>query len=325
MQQINYCPNCRAPLVYGERFCANCGLLNQYQQQQQYFYADLTEMPQKRRLSGGIIAMLILIFILFAIGGISLATNGNLFDIFSSSDQSGTQFPTKIPSTPLVLPPPAPQPAASQQSGALVALPSFTNLINVVAPSVVAINTETVVRSRYIQRTVQGAGSGWIIDESGIIVTNNHVVEGAKSITVQLSDGKSYTPQSIKTDPSTDIAILRISAGKLPALKVGDTSKLRVGDWVVLVGNPLGMGISVKHGIVSQLGVGISVSQSEIYSNLIETDAPINPGNSGGPLVNLAGEVIGIASLKLSTSGVEGMGYAINMVDALPVIQKLSQ
>jgi serine protease Do len=323
MQQINYCPNCQAPLVYGERFCSNCGLPNQYQQP--YLNADYTEISPKRRLPGTIIVLLALIFVLFTIGGISLVTNGNFFDKISPGDQSSTQVPSKTTPSPGALPPPAPQPAASQQSGALVVLPSFTNLINVVAPSVVAINTETVVRGRYAQRTVQGAGSGWIIDESGIIVTNNHVVEAAKSITVQLSDGKSYTPQSIKTDPANDIAILRISAGKLPAIKVGDTSKLRVGDWVVLVGNPLGMGISVKHGIVSQLGVSISVSQTEIYSNLIETDAPINPGNSGGPLVNLAGEVIGIASLKLSTAGVEGMGYAINMVDALPIIQKLSQ
>ena len=111
----------------------------------------------------------------------------------------------------------------------------------------------------------------------------------------------------------------------MPALKVGDTSQLRVGDWVVAVGNALGLGISVKDGIVSRLGVNVQMSSSEIYSNLIETNAAINPGNSGGPLVNLSGEVVGITSLKLSTAGVEGMGYAINIADALPVIQKLSQ
>ncbi len=212
-----------------------------------------------------------------------------------------------------------------EQSRALVALPSFADLTDKVQPSVVAVNTETVVRSRFIQRTVQGAGSGWVLDESGIIVTNNHVIEGARSITVQFSDGKTYTPVGVKADPITDLAILKINAGKLPALKVGDSSKLRVGDWVVAVGNALGMGIGVKNGIVSRLGVSVQMSQTETYNNLIETNAAINPGNSGGPLVNLAGEVVGITSLKLSTAGVEGMGYAINIRDAMPVIQRLSR
>ena len=215
---------------------------------------------------------------------------------------------------------PAPQPI-----GSLVTLPSFADLIDRVQPSVVAVNTQTVVRSRFIQRTVQGAGSGWIVDESGIIVTNDHVVAGATSITVQLSDGKTYTPVSVKTDPTSDLAILKINAGKLPALKVGDSGKLRVGDWVIAVGNALGMGIGVKDGIVSRLGVNVQVSQTETYNNLIETNAAINPGNSGGPLLNLDGEVVGITSLKLATAGVEGMGYAININDAMPVIQRLSK
>jgi serine protease Do len=228
------------------------------------------------------------------------------------------------PSTQSEIHPPAPNSTPSTpQIGALVTLPSFADLTDTVKHSVVAIDTETVVTRRYIQRTIPGAGSGWIIDESGIIVTNNHVIEGAQTITVELENGKTYTPVSIKTDPDSDIAILKIDAGKLPALKVGDASKLRVGDWVVAAGNALGMGISVKDGIVSRLGVSIQISPSETYSNLIETNAAINPGNSGGPLVNLAGEVIGITSLKLAIGGVEGMGYAINIEDALPVIQRL--
>ncbi len=233
-----------------------------------------------------------------------------------------------VPPTQTVVQPPAQSsvPASpALHGGTLNVLPSFADLTEAVKPSVVAINTETVITRRYIQRTVAGAGSGWIIDESGIIVTNNHVIEGAQTITVELENGKTYSPVSVKTDPATDIAILKINAGKLPALKVGDISKLRVGDWVVAVGNALGMGISVKDGIVSRLGVSIETSPSETYSNLIETNAAINPGNSGGPLVNLAGEVIGITSLKLAVGGVEGMGYAINIADALPVIQNLSK
>jgi len=232
----------------------------------------------------------------------------------SSSSATVSNQPSQQSSTP-----------TPQQIKALIALPSFADLTDKVRPSVVAVNTQTVVRSRFIQRAVQGAGSGWVVDESGIIVTNNHVVEGATSITVQLSDGKTYTPVSVKTDPTSDLAILKVNAGKLPALKVGDSSKLRVGDWVVAVGNALGMGIGVKNGIVSRLGVNVQVSQTETYSNLIETNAAINPGNSGGPLLNLAGEVVGITSLKLSSAGVEGMGYAININDAMPVIQRLSK
>lgn len=230
-----------------------------------------------------------------------------------------------IPSASISSQPPQPNSTSTpQQMGTLVALPSFADLIDLVQPSVVSVNTQTVVRSRFVQRVVQGAGSGWVIDESGIIVTNNHVVEGARSITVQLSNGNTYTPVSVNTDPTTDLAILKINAGKLPALKIADSSKLRDGDWVLAVGNALGMGVGAKNGIVSRLGVNVQISQTETYNNLIETNAAINPGNSGGPLLNLSGEVVGITSLKLSTAGVEGMGYAINIGDALPVIQKLS-
>jgi S1-C subfamily serine protease len=215
--------------------------------------------------------------------------------------------------------------AQPQPIGASVALPSFAQLISNVEPSVVSVNTETVTGRRFVQRTVQGAGSGWIYDASGIIVTNNHVIAGAKSITVQLNNGKTYTPISVNADPASDLAILKINAGTLPALKIGDVSNLRVGDWVVAVGNALGMGIGANDGIISRLGVNIQESQTQTYSNLIETNAAINPGNSGGPLVNLNGEIIGITSLKISQSGVEGMGYAINIQDALPVIQRLSK
>jgi serine protease Do len=216
-------------------------------------------------------------------------------------------------------------PPTTAQGGALVTLPSFHNLIDVVEQSVVAINTETVVNTGFIQGTVEGAGSGWIFDESGIIVTNNHVIEGAQSITVVMSDGTTYTPVSVKSDPATDLAVLKINAGKLTALKVADPSQLNVGDWVVAVGNALGQGISAKDGIVSRLGVDVQLSATETYMDLIETNAAINPGNSGGPLVNLAGEVVGITSLKLAAAGIEGMGYAINLKEALPVIQRLSQ
>jgi serine protease Do len=235
--------------------------------------------------------------------------------------------PSSPPNTPTNTPGNTATPTftATGPGGELVTLPSFHQLIDVVEHAVVAIETETVINSGFIQRTVQGAGSGWIIDPSGIIVTNHHVIENAKTITVILNDGTTYTPVSVEFDATADIAILKINAGNLPALPIADVSRLFVGDWVVAVGNALGQGISAKDGIVSRLGVDIQVSQTETYHNLIETNAAINPGNSGGPLVNLAGGVVGITSLKLSAAGIEGMGYAINIAEALPVIQRLSQ
>jgi serine protease Do len=216
-------------------------------------------------------------------------------------------------------------PPTTSSRGELVTLPSFHDVINVVEASVVAINTETVVNNGFIQQTVQGAGSGWVFDESGIIVTNNHVIEGAKSITVVMNDGTTYTPVSVKSDAAHDLAVLKINVNNLPALKTADTALLNVGDWVLAVGNALGQGISANDGIVSRLGVNIQLSSTENYMDLIETNAAINPGNSGGPLVNLAGEVVGITSLKMAAAGIEGMGYAINIKDALPIIQQLSQ
>jgi serine protease Do len=207
------------------------------------------------------------------------------------------------------------------QSG-VVNIPSFANLIDAAKPSVVEINVTATVGSG--RRTVQqqGAGSGWILDANGTIVTNNHVVTGATTITVTTSDGKMFPATVINTDPVTDLAVIKINAAQLQSMKTGDVSKLRAGDWVLAVGNPLGEGITATQGIVSRLGVSVPTSSTQTYNNLIETTAPINPGNSGGPLINMAGEVVGITTL--GASGVQGMGYAISMADALPVIQKLA-
>ena len=204
----------------------------------------------------------------------------------------------------------------------VVNMPSFADLINVAQPSVVEINVTATGGSG--RRTVQqqGAGSGWIMDANGTIVTNNHVIEGATTITVTTSDGMTFPAQVINADSVIDLALIKIDATQLQSMKMGDASKLRSGDWVLAIGNPLGEGITVTQGIVSRLGVSVPVSSTQTYNDLIETTAPINPGNSGGPLINMAGEVIGITTL--GASGVQGMGYAISMVDALPVIQKLS-
>jgi serine protease Do len=190
------------------------------------------------------------------------------------------------------------------------ALPSFVEVVEKARPSVVVIETDI------------GVGSGWIIDSDGIIVTNFHVIEGATDINVILNDGTVFTAESIRSDSLTDIAIVYIDAQNLPAADISDCCNLKVGQPVAAIGNALGEGISMKGGWISRLEVTISVGDRTLYG-LIETDAAINEGNSGGPLVNMAGEVIGITSVKLIDVAVEGVGYAIRMDTALPIINEL--
>ena len=201
-------------------------------------------------------------------------------------------------------------------------LPSVADVVAKVKPSVVAINTITYDR---FNQPRPGAGSGWILREDGIIVTNNHVVAGSINITVILDDGRIFPAavNTVATDWLTDLAVFKIDAENLPAATVGDSSKLRIGDWVVAIGNSLGQGISATTGIVSALGVSLDVSPTQTLYGLVQTDAAINPGNSGGPLVNMAGEVIGINSIKRTQLEVEGVGWAISANEAMPTIKQL--
>ncbi|MFC1913073.1 S1C family serine protease [Chloroflexota bacterium] len=189
-------------------------------------------------------------------------------------------------------------------------LPDFVAVVAKVKPSVVAIEIET------------GGGTGWIIDTNGIIVTNNHVVAGAENIRVIMDDGSTYDVIEVRTDPLTDLAVIEIDARGLPAADIGDCRYLQVGAPVAAIGNALGLGIRMTGGWISRLNASIQI-QGQIVDDLIETDAAINPGNSGGPLVNMAGEVIGITSLKIAQVGVEGLGYAINMNTAQDIIDQL--
>jgi len=233
--------------------------------------------------------------------------------------------PTDTP-TDIVISPINPDWIPPAVEGEATTLPSIADVVALVKPSVVAINTEYVTYDVFNQPyEEQGAASGWIIDEDGLIVTNNHVVEGADSVTVTLVDGRTFTAQTIRTDWLSDLAIIKVDAYDLPAAKVGDSDTLRVGDWVMAIGNSLGLGISATKGIVSAQDVSLSVSEGQTLDDLIQTDAAINPGNSGGPLVNMAGEVIGITSIKVAQVGVEGMGYAISSNTAIPIIQQLVQ
>lgn len=209
-------------------------------------------------------------------------------------------------------------PADSSAPGA--SLPDFYPPFNKVMPSVVVITTETIV---YGEVTPLAAGSGVIIDAGeGYVVTNNHVVKDAQSIQVELYDGKTFAARVVGTDALTDLAVLKINAPDLPHAVWGDSSLLLLSEWVLAIGNAGGGGISITQGIVSRLDVAISVAGSTLRG-LIQTTAPINPGNSGGPLINMAGEVIGITTVKVAEVGYEGMGYAISSSSARPIIENL--
>jgi serine protease Do len=160
-----------------------------------------------------------------------------------------------------------------------------------------------------------GLGSGFVIDPSGYVVTNNHVVKGASDVTVRLEDDSVYPAKIVGTDPQTDLALLKIDAKRpLTALEFGDSDKAEVGDWVMAVGNPFGLGGTVTAGIISARGRNIDAGP---YDDFLQIDAPINQGNSGGPLFNLDGQVIGVNTAIYSPSGGSvGIGFAIpsNMV-----------
>jgi S1-C subfamily serine protease len=201
----------------------------------------------------------------------------------------------------------------------------FVNAVAKVMPSVVKVEiTFGPQGAPGDPQAKGGAGTGWVIRQDGLIVTNNHVVDGAQTITVILPDGTKYTPTSVKTDAAKDLAVLRIAATNLPAVVTGDSSKLKLGQPVAALGNALNMGVRVTTGVVSQLNVPISTG-NEMLKGLIETDAAINPGNSGGVLINVSGEVIGIPNSKLEDPNldVENFGYAININEAMPVINSL--
>jgi serine protease Do/serine protease DegQ len=221
-------------------------------------------------------------------------------------------------------------------------LPSLAPLVKKVTPSVVNI----AIKGRIAQaqnpllndpffrrffnvpdqpaeREIQAAGSGVIVDAAkGLIVTNNHVVENADQITVTLFDGRQLDGEPVGTDPETDIAIVRVPAENLTAITLGNSDELQVGDYVVAVGNPFGIGQTITQGIVSALrrtGLGI-----EGYEDFIQTDASINPGNSGGALVNLRGELVGINTAIIGPSGGNvGIGFAIPINMARDVMDQL--
>jgi len=208
------------------------------------------------------------------------------------------------------------------QSEPATPLPDFRPVIARAMPFVVSVTTERAASSFFGPRTEYGAGSGIIIDDRGYIVTNNHVIEGAQTIFVETDDGEVFEADTVGADPLSDLAVIRVDADDLPYASWGDSESLELGEWVIAIGNALGEGMSATEGIVSRLNVMVNVEGNVLY-DLIQTTAAIVPGNSGGPLVNMAGEVIGITSIKIVAEGVEGMGFAINSDEARAIIPDL--
>ena len=222
-------------------------------------------------------------------------------------------------------------------------LPSLAPVLERVMPSVVNVYTQTRVQvrsplmndpffrrffnapGRSRERVSQSLGSGVVVDaKEGYVLTNHHVIKGADDISVTLSDGRSFDAEVIGTDPDTDLAMIQIPAEDLQALPFADSKALRVGDFVVAVGNPFGLGQTVTSGIVSALGR--SAFRGLEFQNFIQTDASINPGNSGGALINLRGELVGINSAIFTPSGGNvGIGFAIPSAMAFHVMGQLAE
>jgi serine protease Do len=171
-----------------------------------------------------------------------------------------------------------------------------------------------------------GMGSGFIISDSGLIVTNNHVVEGADSVLVRMSDRREFNAEIIGTDPRSDLALLRIEADDLPTLRLAASEELDVGEWVLAIGSPFGLDYSVTAGIVSAKGRSLPTENNENYVPFIQTDVAINPGNSGGPLFNLEGEVVGVNSQIFTRSGGSiGLSFAIPVSVVRNVVAQLEE
>jgi serine protease Do len=177
------------------------------------------------------------------------------------------------------------------------------------------------------KQILAGKGSGVIIDKDGYIVTNNHVVAGADKITVTLADGRTFKARLVGRDSQTDLAVLKIDARNLPCAKLGNSDNIRVGDWAIAIGNPLGLGNTVTVGVISATKrTNLPVEEGKRLAEAIQTDAAINRGNSGGPLANVHGEVIGINTAIYSTEpgqGNIGIGFAIPINPAKAVIKQL--
>jgi serine protease Do len=201
---------------------------------------------------------------------------------------------------------------------------SIPDLFERVAPAVVFISATSINPYQLSDRISHIVGTGFIYDPSGLVLTNSHVAYGRQSITITLDDGTSTPAQLVGADPISDLAVLRIprpAEGKLPTAKMGDSDRVRIGENVLAIGNPLGLNQSVTRGIVSALNRLVPETPFSLQEPLIQTDAPINPGNSGGPLLNRCGEVIGISTALIAEA--QNIGFAIPINLAKSVLPSL--
>jgi S1-C subfamily serine protease len=198
-----------------------------------------------------------------------------------------------------------------------------------VGPSVVNITSRSFEYDFFLNPVPrEGSGSGFFFDDKGHIVTNFHVIEGAEEVQVALADGQNLPAQVVGRDPSSDLAVLKVELPQSASrpVRMGDASALKIGRFMVAIGNPFGLERTLTVGVVSSLGRVIESPNQRFIGEVIQTDAPINPGNSGGPLLNLAGEVVGVNSAILSPSGASaGIGFAIPAQTVMRVVPALIQ
>jgi serine protease Do len=285
----------------------------------------MATQPPAPRLRGGpgYSATVMLVLAVVAVGAVlgGIVLPQYVHPVF----QAQPVVPAPVPSAPSTPPPAATQPPAGTQPPAATAPPAapapsqpgaltpdervVINVVKMVRPAVVNINTESQVQTMFGVFPAQGAGSGVIVRPNGYIVTNNHVVQGATTIKVTLADGKELTGKVVGTDAFADLAVIKVDApSPLPAAALGTSGALQVGQLAIAIGNPFGLGSTVTTGVVSALNRNVQLPNL-IVENLIQTSAAINPGNSGGALVDSSGRVIGINTAIIQNA--QGIGFAI--------------
>lgn len=266
------------------------------------------KIPQKKTHNGAIIA----ICTALGLGCIGLSGVAGYAGARMALS-NGTSSPSSIISE-----------TTSPNGNVAVKVMDVSDIVTKLRPSVVEITTESVSSGNSVfgEYRATGAGSGVILSEDGYIVTNNHVIANASSITVKTLDGNEYPAKLCGTDPQTDIAVIKVDATGLSPAAVGNSNDIHVGQAAIAIGNPLGsLGGTVTTGIISAVGREITVENETM--TLLQTDAAINPGNSGGGLFDISGNLIGVVNAKTSDTGIEGLGFAIPISDVTSIIEDL--
>lgn len=282
---------------------------NQQYEPYQYSYQPQSEQPEKKKKSGKgkTAALIVSCMLLSAVCGF-----GGSYAAQKYFGEEQVQKGTSVITQSLVN-----TAEGTAEKGSLAEVAAATK------DSVVEISTKNVTTNSFMQQYVtEGAGSGVIITDDGYIITNHHVIDGASEVVVRLTNGTEYTAKIIGSDEESDVAVLKIEASDLSEAVFGDSDQLAVGETCVAIGNPLGeLGGTVTEGIISALDREINIEGQDM--TLLQTSAAINPGNSGGALFNAKGELIGIVNAKSSSSGIEGLGFAIPVNTAKKVAEEL--